>query len=248
VADLVFGLNPVSEALEGRRRPLELFVQKAARNPRLDELTRQAAGKGVPVHARERRDLDRLAGNPRHQGAVLRIEAFGFVELSDVVARWRAGAEPGFFLALDGITDPHNFGALLRSAEGAGCHGVIVPKDNFCPVTPVVDRTSAGALEHVPLCQVTNLGRALEEMKLAGCWVYGLAGEQSQGLYESDLRGDVVIVAGSEGKGLRPQIRKSCDVLLAIPMYGALASLNVSVAAALALFEARRQRLERAEG
>ena len=194
------------------------------------------------AHSERRPSGGNRSGNPRHQGVVLRIESFTYFDLTTLLARCKASSTPAFFLALDGVTDPHNFGALLRSAEGAGCHGVIVPRDNFCPVTPVVDRASAGALEHIPLCQVTNLSRALDEMKKAGCWVYGLAGEQSQNLYASDLLGDVVIVAGSEGKGLRPQVRKSCDILVAIPMHGEITSLNVSVAAALALFEVRRQR------
>ncbi|HMB16903.1 MAG TPA: 23S rRNA (guanosine(2251)-2'-O)-methyltransferase RlmB, partial [Pelovirga sp.] len=142
-----------------------------------------------------------------------------------------------------GITDPYNFGALVRSAEGAGCHGVVVAKNRACPVTPVVEKAAAGALAHVPLCQVTNLARTLEELKRAGIWCYGLAGEApAKDLFAVSLEGPLALVVGSEGKGLRDNIRKHCDVLLAIPMGGCLSSLNASVAAGIALFEVVRQR------
>jgi 23S rRNA (guanosine2251-2'-O)-methyltransferase len=234
----------VREALRGgRRRPLELFVQRDARSPRLEELQREAAAAGVPVRPRERADLDRLAGQPHHQGAVLRLEPFAYAGLDELLGRWRASGERAFFLLLDGITDPHNLGAILRSAGAAGCHGVIVPQDRACPVTAVVDKAAAGALEHLPLCQVVNLARTIEELKSERVWVYGLAGEaEGSTLYRADLAGDVALVVGSEGTGLRPNVRKHCDGLLAIPMHGHVASLNASVAAAVALFEAVRQR------
>ena len=155
---------------------------------------------------------------------------------------WQSSGRSAFFLLLDGITDPHNFGAILRSAEVAGCHGVIVAKDRSCSVTPVVEKTAAGALSHLPLCQVTNLARTLDELKQAGVWCYGLAGEEgAQNLYSSNLTGNLALVVGSEGKGLRENIRKHCDGLLAIPMQGQVNSLNASVAAAVALFEVVRQ-------
>jgi 23S rRNA (guanosine2251-2'-O)-methyltransferase len=174
---------------------------------------------------------------------VLEIEPFAYLSLDDLLGRWRASEEPAFFLILDGITDPHNLGAILRSADGAGCHGVIVTKDRACPVTAVVDKVSAGALEHVPLCQVTNLARTLDALRKEGVWVYGLAGEESASpLYTTDLRGNLALVVGSEGSGLRPNTRVHCDLLLAIPLCGKVPSLNASVATSVALFEAGRQR------
>jgi len=158
------------------------------------------------------------------------------------LAAWRSSGRPAFLLLLDGITDPHNFGAILRSAEVAGCQGVIVPKDRSCPVTPVVEKTAAGALSYLPLCRVTNLSRAIEDLKQAGIWCYGLAGEEgAQNLYGTDLSGNLALVIGSEGKGLRPNIRSHCDGLLSIPMHGRIDSLNASVAAAVAMFEVVRQ-------
>ncbi len=244
MADLIYGINPVREGLRSeRRRPLELTIVAGPLSPRLAELTVAAREAGVPVRSRERRDLDRLAGSPHHQGAVLALEPFPFIDLQDLLAAWRASGRPAFFIALDGVTDPHNLGAILRSAEAAGCHGVIVPKDRSCPVTGIVDKTSAGALEHLPLCQVTNLARTIEELKEAGIWCYGLANEAgAQSLYAADLRGNLALLLGSEGSGLRPNVRRHCDGLLAIPMTGRVGSLNASVAAGVALFEAVRQR------
>ena len=243
MAELIYGLNPVREALRGeRRRPLELTVATGPRPPRLVELVAAAEAAGVPVRYRERRDLDRLAGTSHHQGVLLALEPFPYSELDELLEAWRHSGRPAFFVLLDGITDPHNFGAILRSAEAAGCHGVIVAKDRSCPVTAVVDKTSAGALEHLPVCQVTNLARTLETLQAQGVWCYGLAGEGASALYACGLTGDLALVVGSEGNGLRPNVQRHCDGLLAIPMLGRVGSLNASVAAGIALFEVVRQR------
>jgi 23S rRNA (guanosine2251-2'-O)-methyltransferase len=162
--------------------------------------------------------------------------------LDDLLQRIQDSGAPAFLLVLDGITDPHNLGALVRSAECAGCQGVILARDRACPVTPVVEKAAAGALAHLPLAQVTNISRALEQLKAAGIWVYGLAGEQSQSLYGTDLTGPLALVVGSEGEGLRPNVQNHCDGLLSIALAGQLSSLNASVAAGVALFEALRQR------
>lgn len=244
MADLIYGINPVREGLQGRRRrPLELFLLKEAPSARVEDLLRMADRVGVPIRRRSRQDLDRLAGHSHHQGAVLRVEPFAYVDLEQLLASWHESGRKAFFLVLDGITDPHNLGAIARSADAAGCHGIIVAKDRSCPVTAVVDKASAGSLEHIPLCQVTNLARTLEDLKSAGTWVYGLAGEaEAEALFRCDLRGNLTLVVGSEGGGLRPNVRRHCDGLLAIPMAGGVASLNASVAAAVALFEVVRQR------
>jgi len=240
--DLLYGTHPVREGLRAeRRRPLELFVLRGSAE-RHAEVIALAQQHGVPVRQRERADLDKLVGMPHHQGLVLRVEPFPYVELEDLLDAWRSRGEDGFFLVLDGVTDPHNFGALLRNAEGAGCHGVIVARDRSCPVSGVVDKASAGALEHLQLCQVTNLARALEQLKEAGVWVYGLADGGDASLFELDLSGHVALVVGSEGKGVRPNVARHCDVLAAIPMQGQVSSLNASVAGGIALFEVVRQR------
>jgi 23S rRNA (guanosine2251-2'-O)-methyltransferase len=244
MSDVVYGVNPVREALAGiQRQPLELFVVRDGRSARIDEVVQEAVRLDVPVRQRERKDIDRLAGNGHHQGLVLLVEAFVYADFEDLLQCWRDSNDNGFFLVLDGLTDPHNVGAVLRSAEAAGCHGVITSKDRACPITPVVDRAAAGALAHLLICQVTNISRTLEALKEQGCWVYGLAGDEgSTALFESDLSGNLALVVGSEGSGLRPNVRKHCDVLLGIPMRGAISSLNASVAAAIGLFEVVRQR------
>ena len=243
MADFLYGVNPVREALAGSsRKPLELLLVKGERSARLEELSDLADTQKLKTVFRERRELDRLAGHNHHQGVLLRLEPFRYADLSQLFERWQSSGRSAFFLLLDGITDPHNFGAILRSAEVAGCQGVIVAKDRSCSVTPVVEKTAAGALSHLPLCQVTNLARTLDELKQAGVWCYGLAGEEgAQNLYSSNLTGNLALVVGSEGKGLRENIRKHCDGLLAIPMQGQVNSLNASVAAAVALFEVVRQ-------
>lgn len=243
MADFLYGVNPVREALGGSgRKPRELLLVKGERSARLEELSALAQQQQLKTVFRDRRDLDRLAGHSHHQGVLLRLEPFKYADLSELLSGWHDSGRSAFFLLLDGITDPHNFGAILRSAEVAGCHGVIVAKDRSCSVTPVVEKTAAGALSYLPLCQVTNLSRAIDELKKAGVWCYGLAGEEgAQDLFATELTGNLALVVGSEGKGLRENIRNHCDGLLAIPMHGRVGSLNASVAAAVALFEVVRQ-------
>ena len=243
MADYLYGINPVAEALTGQgRHPLELLTVAGERNDRLENLVRQAREQGVTTNFLDRREIDRLAGHSHHQGVLLKLTPYRYADLSALFQCWHDSGKAAFFLLLDGVTDPHNFGAILRSAEVAGCHGVIVAKDRACPVTSVVEKSAAGALSHLPLCQVTNLARAIDELKKNGIWCYGLAGDDgSCDLFVADLRGNLALIIDSEGKGLRPNIRKHCDGLLAIPMAGQVNSLNASVAAGIALFEVVRQ-------
>ncbi|PLY03056.1 MAG: 23S rRNA (guanosine(2251)-2'-O)-methyltransferase RlmB [Desulfuromonas sp.] len=247
MSDLLYGINPVVEALRGsRRKPQELLLQDDARSPRLEELQQTARQQNIPVRLCRRQELDKLAGNNRHQGVLLRISPFPYIDIDELIVRARQSDRPVFILILDGITDPHNFGAILRSADAVGCHGVIVAKDRSCPVTGVVEKSAAGALSHIPLCQVTNLARTMDRLREEHVWLYGLAGEEgASSLYDIDLKGDLALVVGSEGSGLRPVVRKRCDLFLSIPMAGGVSSLNASVAAAVTLFEVVRQRVEK---
>lgn len=243
MADLLYGVNPIIEALEQNRQLKMLWVLRGDVKPRLQMAVKLALDANVTVKRVERFELDKMVGDVGHQGLVAQCLApERSISLVDLLKSAEVGRR--FFLVLDGVTDPHNFGALIRSAVAAGCQGVIVGKDRSCPLTAVVEKTSAGATAHIPICRVTNLSRAVEELKAAGVWVYGLAGEESCCIYDVDLCGDVALVAGSEGKGLRPIIRKACDALLSIPMLGAIQSLNVSVATGVALFEVVRRREE----
>lgn len=244
MADYLYGLNAVKEALNGKRALHSLLVLRGENKPRLQEIIELAVQTGVAIKKVERAELTQKVGDVGHQGVVAQL-----LNTERVVAlEWLLEQIPSgqrFFLVLDEVTDPYNFGALIRSAAAAGCQAVIVGKDRSCPLTAVVEKAAAGAVAHVALCRVTNLARALEDLKAAGVWVYGLAGEESRCLYDVDLAGDVALVAGSEGKGLRPLVRKSCDAVLAIPMPGVVQSLNVSVASGIALFEVVRQRQSR---
>jgi len=239
--DILYGINPVREALRGSRKAFELFVQTTGTDHRIAKLTALAEEQGIPVHRRERKDLERLADNPHHQGVVLRVAPFAYADLDDFLAGHQAET-PLFLVVLDGIQDPQNLGALIRTAACAGVQGVVIPKDRACGITPVVEKASAGAVETVPVMQVTNLVQALERLKQSGCWVFGLAGEAPRNIYQQDYSGNLVLVIGSEGEGIRPLVRKHCDGLLAIPQYGGVSSLNASVAGGIVLFEAAKQR------
>jgi len=231
------------EALRGSRRAFELFISRDVKDPRIEKLLKLAAEKDVAVRSRDKRDISRLCGTDHHQGVALRLEGFPYAELEDILAAWRTSGGSGLVLVLDGVQDPHNLGALIRSAACAGANGVIIPRDRATRVTTTVEKCAAGAAEKIPVAQVTNLVQALDELKEAGFWVYGTADSVSVSLYEQDLTGNVVMVIGGEGEGVRPLVRKKCDFLVAIPLQGGVSSLNASVAGGVVLFEVVRQRL-----
>lgn len=241
--DLLIGLHAVSAALTHDVGNLvELYIDAGSSNPRVRELSERARELGLRPHARDKAALDRMTGGGRHQGVVARYQAPARrdeAELPGVVAE--AGHQ-ALVLVLDGITDPHNLGACLRSAEAAGVTAVVIPRNRAVGITPTVRRASAGAADRVPLYQVTNLARTLKALKDAGLWLVGLADAAAEPLYRTDLSGPVALVLGSEGAGLRRLTREACDYSASIPMRGAVESLNVSVAAGIALFEALRQR------
>ncbi|RNC67573.1 MAG: 23S rRNA (guanosine(2251)-2'-O)-methyltransferase RlmB [Desulfuromonadales bacterium] len=241
--EILFGIHTVMEALRGSRRAFELFVSRDSHDRRMEKLLKLATEKGIAVRNRDKQDLSRLCGSEHHQGVALRLEGFPYTELEDILNTWRASGETGLLLALDGVQDPHNLGALIRSAACAGAHGVIIPKDRAARVTATVEKSAAGAAETIPVAQVTNLAQTLEELKEAGFWAYGTADSAAASLYGQDLTGNVVIVIGGEGEGVRPLVRKKCDFLVAIPLQGGVSSLNASVAGGVVLFEAVRQRL-----
>jgi 23S rRNA (guanosine2251-2'-O)-methyltransferase len=228
--DLLYGRQAVREALRGRREVLEVWATERA-----------AAGEEwlaeTKVKTALERDLTELAGTRDHQGVVARVEPYRYADAYEL-----AKADKPLLAVLDQVTDPHNLGAVCRSAEGAGATGVVVPAHGSAVVTAAVARASAGAIEHLPIAVVTNLARYLEEVKGPDLWIYGAARDGETPMWKADLSGGAALVFGAEGKGLRPLVRRSCDFLVAIPLTGAVESLNVSVAAALLLYEARRQR------
>jgi 23S rRNA (guanosine2251-2'-O)-methyltransferase len=230
----VYGRRAVREALRGRREVLELWVTERAlkAEPWLRE-----AGPGVRHQAKAERDLTEAAGTRDHQGVLAFCEPYRYADAYELAASDRP-----LIACLDQVTDPRNLGAVCRAAEGAGATGVVLPAHGSARVTPAVCRASAGAVEHLPVAVVTNLSRYLAETKGPDLWVFAAAADAKTELWDADLSGGLALVFGAEGRGLRPLVRRTCDDALRIPLAGRTESLNVSVAAALLLYEARRQR------
>jgi 23S rRNA (guanosine2251-2'-O)-methyltransferase len=231
--DLVYGRRAVREALRGRRHVLEVWAteRRAKAEPWLQE-------RGGPrVQVRPERALTEAAETRDHQGVVAWCEPYPYADAWELAA----GSDP-LLVCLDQVSDPRNLGAVCRSAEGAGATGVVIPSHGSARVSPVVCRSSAGAVEHLPVAVVTNLARYLAEVKRSKLWVYGATSTASTSMWQADLGGGAVFAFGAEGRGLRPLVRRMCDEEVSIPLAGSIESLNVSVAAALLLYEARRQR------
>jgi len=239
----VYGLHAVQALFEQERPVNMLWVLESRRDDRIDELLAYASREHVMVKRVTRDELDKLAGHGRHQGVVAEADAAKSGDENGLAALLDGLSGPVFLLVLDGVTDPHNLGACLRSANAAGVHAVIAPRDRAADLTPVARKAAAGAAERIPFFQVTNLARTLRDLKERNIWLVGLAGEADQTLYELDLKGPLAIVMGAEGSGLRRLSKAECDFLAKIPMAGGAESLNVSVAAGVTLFEAVRQRV-----
>lgn len=240
-ADLVFGIHAVGALLQ--RAPqdvLELFVMKDRDDKRMQQLIQQARQNGVSVQFCNRKTMDDMVGG-QHQGIIAKARLQSSGSEADLAAIVEQQDKP-FILILDGVTDPHNLGAILRSADAAGVHAVVSPKDRSVKLTSVVRKVACGAAESVPFITVTNLARTLRELQDAGVWVVGTAGETDTSIYQADFKGPLALVLGAEGEGLRRLTRETCDSLVKIPMFGSVSSLNVSVAAGICLFEAVRQR------
>ena len=231
-SELVYGRRPVREAIRGPREVRELWATERAL--RAEPWLREA---GVRVQRKPERDLNAEAGTTDHQGVLARVEPFRYADARELAA----GAAP-LLAVLDSVTDPRNLGAVIRCADGAGANGVVLPAHNSARVTPTVVHASAGAAEHLPVAVVKNLARYLGEIKGPRLWIWAAAGDAETSMWDADLSGGAVFVLGAEGKGLRPLVRRTCDDSVRIPLLGQVESLNVSVAAGLLLYEARRQR------
>jgi len=231
----------VKEALEAGRVLERVLVARGKGGDRVQEIVDLARSRGVPVRFEERAQLDRLAGSSQHQG-VLALAGVKRLDTLENLMKATASKASRLVVLLDGVEDPHNLGAVIRSALAAGADGVVIPERRAAGLTEVVGRASAGALEHLPVARVSNLARAMAELKEAGWWLVGLDERAEQSYTDVDLTGAVGIVMGGEGKGLHELTRKRCDFLVSIPTAGPVRSLNVSVAAGVVLFEAVRQR------
>lgn len=242
-AETVVGWHAVLAVLkQAPERVLAIRLDGARKGPRSKQLLDAARTAGIAVEMTTGEALDREAGHANHQGVLAQCRAAAERTEGELPGFLAGLPAPALLLVLDGVQDPHNLGACLRSADAAGAQAVILPKDNATPITPVVRKVASGAAETLPVFQVTNLARALDELKEAGVWLVGAAGEAEQAMYDVDLRGPVALVLGAEGTGLRRLTREKCDHLARIPMAGTVESLNVSVATGIFLFEAVRQR------
>lgn len=240
---LVFGLHAVAAVLShSPERILELWLSSGRDDPKIKSLRADAEAAGIKPQPVSADALQKLVGDVTHQGVVAAIRPLAPWNDNDLLAAVESSREPAFLLVLDGVSDPHNLGACLRSADAAGVQALVVPKDRSAHVDAVVRKVAAGAAEFVPVATVTNLARTLEALKGLGVWVVGTDGEATESLFGADLNRPLALVLGAEGSGLRHLTREKCDFLVKIPMVGRIESLNVSVAAGIALFEARRQR------
>lgn len=239
--EILYGLHAVREALKAGTRPLQrLLVTRT--DKQFSDLVQLARSLHVPIHIQPLPSLDRLVPGGRHQGVIAFAAAKAYHTEEAILARAAERKEPPLVVILDGVEDPHNLGAVLRTAEGAGVHGVFIPERRAVGLTSVVAKVSAGAIDHIPVARVTNTSRLLDTLKEAGVWIYGLDPTATKLFTEVDLCGPVGLVFGGEGKGIRPGVLQHCDERIRIPMRGQVQSLNISASAAVALFEVVRQR------
>ena len=245
--DLVYGLHAIQAALDvAKTRVLEIWLSDERDDDRIQDIIKAAEKQGIKPHKVAKEDLDDMAPDARHQGGVAKCKPLSVLDETDLVALLESldnKNETPFLLILDCVQDPHNLGACMRSAEAAGTHAVIAPKDRASALTSTALKVSSGAAERLPFIQVTNLARVLRELQQHGVWIVGTAGECETSLFEADLKGPLAVVLGAEGRGIRRLTRENCDQVMYIPMHGEAESLNVSVAAGVCLFEASRQRL-----
>ncbi len=238
----LYGIHAMQSVLEKEpERVMEVLVLKGRNDERLTTIVNQARRHGISVQFCQRKALDDKVGGEQHQGVVARAKPARVLDEADLDKILASEAQP-LILVLDGVTDPHNLGACLRTADGAGVHAVVVPKDKSASLNGTVRKVACGAAEVVPLIQITNLARTLKHLQDKGLWIVGTAGETDKTLYDVDLKGPTALVMGAEGKGMRRLTKETCDVLVKLPMAGSVTSLNVSVATGVCLYEIVRQR------
>ena len=243
MSQIVYGIHPVEEALKSSFLQFQkILVGTPKPPPVLRSILDMAMKKGIPLDFTTKETLEKVAKGGAHQNVVAIIEEIPYADMASILSLWKKSERKALLLILDGIQDPQNFGSLIRTALGCGVHGIIIPKDRAVGITPAVMKASAGAAAYLPIARVVNISATIEELKEEGIWVYGAAGEIKDLLYQLDLSVDLAIVIGSEGKGIRPLVKKRCDRLFSIPMKGPVSSFNASVSGGMILYEVMRQR------
>lgn len=243
MTDIIYGINPVKETLRVRASQIKKIIFAEGREAKgLKILIDLVKREKIPIEYRQRRILDQISGITHHQGVLAITSPYREAGLDKIIEKWRDSGERLLALILDGIQDPQNLGALIRTACACGVHGVIASKERAAPVTGAVFKASAGAVEHTHIARVNNIAVAIEYLKERGAWIVGTSADSETSIYELDGTLDLALVIGSEGKGIRPLVRKKCDFLVHIPLRGEISSLNASAAGAIALYEIVRQR------
>ena len=239
--DMVAGRNAVMEALKGSRSVNKLMIANGSTEGSIKEIIAVAKEKGVNIQYWDRIKLDSIARGIRHQGVLAQVAPVQYAELEDILQVAKDRNEPPFIVLLDELEDPHNLGAILRTADAAGVHGVLIPKHRSCPLSATVAKTSAGAVEHVPVARVGNLVQTIKKLKQEGLWV-AAADMDGKDYYDTDLTGPLLLIIGSEGQGVGRLVKEQCDFVVRIPMVGKINSLNASVAGSILMYEAMKQR------
>lgn len=243
--DQIEGRNSVLELLESGKDVNKIFVTRGEKHGSINKILGIAKERKIIVVEKDKKQMDEMAQEENHQGVIAIVPPFEYVEISDILEVAKERNEDPFVIVLDGIEDPHNLGSIIRTAETAGVHGVIIPKRRAVSVNSTVNKASAGAVEHMKIARVTNISDAIEELKQAGLWVCGTAVDTNKYYYNQDLTGPLAIVIGNEGKGIGEKVKKNCDFLVKIPMKGKVQSLNASVSTGIVVYEAVKQRIRK---
>ena len=241
--DQIEGRNSVLELLESGKDVNKIFVTRGEKHGSINKILGIAKERKIIVVEKDKKQMDEMAQEENYQGVIAIVPPFEYVEISDILEVAKERNEDPFVIVLDGIEDPHNLGSIIRTAETAGVHGVIIPKRRAVSVNSTVNKASAGAVEHMKIARVTNISDAIEELKKAGLWVCGTAVDTNKYYYNQDLTGALAIVIGNEGKGIGEKVKKNCDFLVKIPMKGKVQSLNASVSTGIVVYEAVKQRI-----
>ena len=242
--NIIYGRNSIKEAIKANRNISSIFVDKNIKMQKgsITQILSLAKDKKIPIKTLESKALDVKANLGNHQGILALIEEYKYANVEEILHLAKEKNEPPFLVVADGIEDPHNLGAIIRTAECAGAHGVLIPKHNCCGITSTVEKVAVGALEYMKVARVTNLARTLENLKKCGIWIY-CADMDGQAYYSCDFSGSIALVVGSEGKGVRPLIKKHCDFVVSLPLLGHISSLNASVASGILMYEISKSRI-----
>ncbi|WAM34438.1 23S rRNA (guanosine(2251)-2'-O)-methyltransferase RlmB [Caldicellulosiruptor morganii] len=242
------GKNPVKEALKAGSSIAEVYVSNTAKDKTISEIINLCKQKGIVVKFVDRNKIDRMAKTKNPQGVIAIAQEYRYYDIDDILLEASGRGEKPFLVLLDEITDPHNFGSIIRSAHLCGAHGIVIEARNSCPITPAVEKASAGAIEYIKIARVVNLRRTIEELKQKGIWVYAADNNATQLLFDCDFKIPTCIIIGSEGKGISRLVKEGADFLIKIPQKGKVNSYNASVAAGIIFFEVLKQRIQEGEG